>query len=222
MARAIDTGGADAAARRNADAAGDALDALRIAWPPLPGSLREVESVAAAFPGADVWKGAQASERALRDANRNGRLREYRYLHFATHGYLSPTLPQMTAIVLDQLERGTDVDGYVTVAELPGYALASDLTVLSACDSGLGALVQGEGIVGLPFALFIAGNADALVSLWPVYDESTADFMKLFFERVARGEGHAAALATVKRRFASAPKTRAPVHWAGFVLYGAR
>ena len=217
-----DTGVADAAARRNADVAGDALDALRIAWPPLPGSLREVESVAAAFPGADVWKGAQASERALRDANRNGRLREYRYLHFATHGYLSPTLPQMTAIVLDQLERGADVDGYVTVAELPGYALASDLTVLSACDSGLGALVQGEGIVGLPFALFIAGNADALVSLWPVYDESTADFMKLFFERVARGEGHASALAMVKRRFASDPNTRAPVHWAGFVLYGAR
>ena len=77
-------------------------------------------------------------------------------------------------------------------------------------------------IIGLPFAFFVAGNADALVSLWPVYDETTARFVGRFFSRVARGEGHGEALVAVKREFAADPATAAPVHWAGFVLYGTR
>jgi CHAT domain-containing protein len=215
---------ADAAGRgpTRGDEGGRALDARGIVWPPLPAASREIDAVAATFPRAETWKGALASERKLRERDRGGALKQYRYLHFATHGYLSPAEPLLSAIVLDQVDRDAEIDGYVTATELVGYAFASDLAVLSACDTGRGALVQGEGIIGLPFAFLIAGNADALVSLWPVYDETTARFVSRFFSRVAQGEGHGQALARVKREFAADPSTAAPVHWAGFVLYGTR
>ena len=207
---------------RRGDEAGRALDALGIVWPPLPAASREIDAVAASFRNAEAWKGELATERRLLARNRTGGLADYRYLHFATHGYLSPAAPLLSAIVLDQVDRDAQTDGYVTATELLGYTFASNLAVLSACDTGRGALVQGEGIIGLPFAFFVAGNADALVSLWPVYDESTATFIERFFARVARGAGHAQALAAVKREFAADPATADPVHWAGFVLYGTR
>jgi hypothetical protein len=65
-------------------------------------------------------------------------------------------------------------DGYLTVSEIPSYNLRSDFIFLSACDTGLGKVVQGEGILGIPFALYIAGNVDTIMTLWPIDDDSTA------------------------------------------------
>ena len=78
--------------------------------------------------------------------------------------------------------------GYVTASEWTRYDLQSDLIVLSACETGVGRIVQGEGVTGLPFALYVAGNRNTLLSLWPVVDESTAEFMGEFFRRLRAGE----------------------------------
>jgi hypothetical protein len=199
-----------------------ALGRLALEWTDLPGSAREVDAVAAQFPGALVWKGAQASEAALVAHHGAGRLATHRYLLFATHGFLAPDAPLLSSIVLDQHDLAPGTDGYVTAAEWTGLGLRSDLVMLSACETGLGKLVPGEGIVGLPYALFVAGNADALVSLWPVLDGSTADFSREVFARIARGERHGTALTAVKRAFLRDPRRASPRHWAGFVLYGAR
>jgi len=216
--------GADTMASAAQSAGGSvarAFDRVRMKWPDLPASEREVDGVAALFGGADVLKREAASEDRLIEYNRRGRLRAYRYLLFSAHGYLSTTAPLTSAIVLDQRVKSAASDGYVTAAEWTGYALASDLVVLSACETGLGGLVPGEGIVGLPYALFVAGNADAVVTLWPVIDGSTAELVQRFFRRVAAGESHASALAAVKRELARRSKG-SPLAWAGFVLYGAR
>jgi len=68
--------------------------------------------------------------------------------------------------------------------------------------------------------LFVAGNRNAVLSLWPVYDEGTAEFMRRFFARVRAGQPHADALATTKRELAATRRYGDPSHWAGFVLYG--
>ena len=192
------------------------------AWSDLPASEREVDGVAALDTRTVVRKGALASEAELQRLDRSGELATFRRILFSTHAYLSPGDPRLSALVLDQVQRPAGVDGYVTVAELPGYTLASDLVVLSACETGLGRVVRGEGIMGLPYALYLAGNADAIVSLWPVLDGSTAEFMKRFFAKLRAGATHADALAAVKREFLRDPARRDPLAWAPFVLYGTR
>lgn len=188
-------------------------------WPELPHSEIEARSVAQLFPSSKLLVGRQASEDELIRVDRVGELANYRYLLFSTHGYLDMDAPQLSAVVLSQAATG-DVDGYVTAAEWLGYRLRSDLTVLSACETGVGRQVRGEGVWGLPYALFVAGNINTVVTLWPVADQSTARFVQRFFARLRAGQGHAAALAETKREFLQDRSLRAPIHWAGFVLYG--
>jgi CHAT domain-containing protein len=199
-----------------------AYDRLGLAWRDLPGAAREIETVGHVFAVSpdDVYTGAQATETRLRALDASGRLSRYRYLLFAAHGYLSTEAPALSALVLGIDPADPSSDGYVTVAEWVGYRLASELIVMSACETGIGREVQGEGIMGLPFALFVAGNRNALLSLWPVNDASTAELMRQFFVRVRAGTAHADALAAAKRALAKDSRYSAPAHWAGFILYG--
>ena len=88
--------------------------------------------------------------------------------------------------MLGQVDKVPGTDGYITAAKWPNYDLKSDLVVLSACDTGMGKVIQGEGVMGLPYALYVAGNKNTLLSLWPVVDESTAEFMVIFFQKISR------------------------------------
>lgn len=82
--------------------------------------------------------GRQATEHNLQGLNAKGELKNYRYLLFSTHGYLSQSEPALSSLVLGLVNRASGTDGYVTAAEWPGYDLRSDLAVLSACDTGVG------------------------------------------------------------------------------------
>jgi CHAT domain-containing protein len=191
-------------------------------WPPLPASEREVDNVARVFGAAavTVLKHADASEARLQALNSDHSLARYRYLLFSTHGYLSPDVPSLSAIVLSQIGTTPHADGYVTAAEWPAYDLKSDLIVLSACETALGRQTQGEGILGLPFALFVAGNRNAVLSLWQVVDVSTGEFMVKFFTKLRAGVPQVRALAETKREFVRSGAYRAEAYWAPFVLYG--
>jgi CHAT domain-containing protein len=197
---------------------------MRIEWDELPGSEREVAAIAALFPPEQVvvLTGDAASEYELAERNGTRELAQFKFLLFSTHGYLSTVEPALSAVVLSQVGRRGDTDGYVTASEWTRYDLQSDLIVLSACETGVGRVVQGEGVTGLPFALYVAGNRNTLLSLWPVVDESTALFMAEFFRRLRAGESQVQALNSVKRGFLSDPERRfvAPLFWAPFVLYG--
>ena len=152
--------------------------------------------------------------------NRSGDLRRYRYLLFATHGMLDPEEPALSAIVLERASSTSGYDSYVAALEWLDYRVQSDFIVLSACSTGEGRLVMGEGVLGLPYAMSVAGNRNALLTLWAVPDASTGEFITRFFAQVRAGKSHAEALAVVKRQFARGGRYRAPVYWAGFVLYG--
>jgi CHAT domain-containing protein len=197
-----------------------AFDAIGKRWSPLPGAEREVRAVGRLFAEPRLLLGEQASEEQVAALNASGELRRYRYLLVSTHGYLSYTHPSLSAIVLRQPGSG-GFDGYLTAAELPLYDLTSELIVLSACETGIGPVRAGAGVMGLPLALMIAGNRNAVVTLWSVPDASAAEFVTRLFTHLKAGAPPDQALRKTKRELAQHPRFGDPVHWAGFVLYGA-
>jgi CHAT domain-containing protein len=163
--------------------------------------------------------GADASKARLMALNASGALAQFSVLHFATHGYVDN---ERSALVLSSPTRSDQT--YLFDEELATLSLSSDLTILSACDTGLGREVSGEGVVGLPYALFMAGNANTLMSLWAVDDDGTAQFIPAFLERVKTQGNMVQALRQTKLAFARGDfgtRLRDPRIWAPFVLYGA-
>jgi len=199
----------------------------QLVWHNLPGTAREVQAVSAVFAGpgkggtrgVDSYLGLAASEGHLQELNAAGRLKDYRYLLFSAHGYLAQT-PALSSLILSLAGNPPSIDGYVTAGEWPLYDLRSDLTVLSACETGVGRTQAGESVMGLPYALFVAGNKNTLLTLWPVDDDATAEFMRRFFSKLQAGAPQPEALTDTKREFMQHPKWRAPRYWAAFVLYG--
>ena len=118
---------------------------------------------------------------------------------------------------------GSDPTGHVlTPGDILGLRLDSDVVVLSACRSGLGELLRGEGLVSLTRAFLQAGSRAVVVSLWDVGDRSTADFMGAFYKGLLRGEPVAAALRGAELSFvrSESPSRREIFRWAPFVLVG--
>jgi CHAT domain-containing protein len=196
---------------------------LNLNWENLPGTLAELEQLEKLFQGQKplIYKQADATETKLQHLNQQGLLAKYRYLVFSAHGYLSPQVPALSAIVLGQLNNPPGIDGYITAGEWPGYDLKSDLMVLSACETGRGELINGEGIMGLPYAFYVAGNKNTLLTLWKIADNLTVEFITSFFAKLNAGQKQIEALTATKREFINKglPYSK-PAYWAAFVLYG--
>ena len=145
-----------------------------------------------------------------------------RYVHLATHGEIDHEHPEMSRLVFSRFDRdGRPQEGILFAHNVLDMDLAADLVVLSACETGLGAEIPGEGLVGLMHAFLSAGASRVLVSLWEVDDQATAELMRLFYARLLRdGDTPDAALAAAQREIARHPRWRAPYYWAAFVLHG--
>jgi CHAT domain-containing protein len=194
-------------------------------WAPLPGTRDEVAAIAKVVPGTEAMLGEAVAEDRLKARSARGELEGYQVIHFATHGLVVPGAPELSALVLSQFPQDhAGEDGYMRMAEIAQLRLKADFVNLSACETGLGQVVGGEGIVGLAQSLLVAGANGASVSLWQVADESTAQLMTALYEEVQRSHvGYAEALARVKRRFIRGEfgdRYKAPYYWAPFVYYG--
>jgi len=197
-----------------------AFDFAKIKWINLPATEKEVDALGNLFNNADIYKKEAATEQNLQALNVSGQLSNYRYIVFSTHGYLNSQNPALSAIVLGQVNNLAGFDGYVTTAKLANFNLHSDLVVLSACETGLGKYVQGEGIMGLPYALYMAGNTNTVLTLWKVVDESTAKFNSSFMRKIRDGQDPVKALNDTKREFLTDSLYNQPKFWAPFVYYG--
>jgi CHAT domain-containing protein len=200
-----------------------ALEQLNINGPNLPGADKELSALERLFKETKphIYKQAQATEANLQTLNQQGLLAQHRYLVFSAHGYLSNDVPALSSIVLGQVNNSKGIDGYVTAGEWPSYDLKSDLMVLSACETGLGEVVGGEGVMGLPYALYVAGNKNTILTLWSISDKVTAEFITSFFAKLKAGRGQIEALTATKREFLNKGKPyNNPKYWAAFVLYG--
>jgi CHAT domain-containing protein/Tfp pilus assembly protein PilF len=159
---------------------------------------------------------------ANREFVNSGELSQYRYVHFATHGLLDNTHPELTAIVLSLVdENGNPKDGFLRAHEIYNLNLPADVVVLSACETGLGKEVKGEGLIGLTRSFMYAGAARVVVSLWSVRDESTAQLMVSFYRgMIKEGKRPAEALRAAQIEMLKSDRWSAPHFWAAFVLQG--
>jgi CHAT domain-containing protein len=159
---------------------------------PLPGSRYEVRTVRTLFPHATMLLGSEASEQKLDDLAERNRLKDYRVLHFATHGQMDANTASRSALLLarDQLPDPTEqarlgrkiYDGRLTVAAIAAWQLDADLVTLSACETALGPQGGGEGLLGFSQVLFHKGARSLLLSLWKVDDTATALLMTRYYE----------------------------------------
>ena len=185
----------------------------------LPYSGKEVENIASYFREgfSDTYLRDEATEENFR---RNGKLNEYDYIHFAAHGYIDEERPDLSSLVLTR-GNNSEEDGLLRAAEIYNLKLNADLVVLSACQTGLGKLVRGEGIIGLTRAFMYAGTPSVMVSLWSVSDISTADLMGEFYEGLIKHKlSKTDALRKAQLALLSDDEYAHPFYWASFVLFG--
>jgi CHAT domain-containing protein/Tfp pilus assembly protein PilF len=192
---------------------------LRI--PRLPFTRREAIAIATLAP-ADRRKEALDFAANLALA-KSSELAQYRFVHFATHGFLNTRNPDLSGLVFSLVdEQGKDQEGFLSSPEVYGLKLPVDLVVLSACRTGLGEEVRGEGLVGLTRGFMYAGAARVLVSLWDVDDAATAALMARFYEGMI-GSEHLTASAALRSAQISMSKEKrwqSPYYWAAFILQG--
>jgi len=195
----------------------DAPGARAGLWLRLPGTEDEVKTISALFPqdAAEVNLALDATEANFRAQAAAGS----RYIHMATHGSLGEGGAREPALVLSLVgNSGGGLDGFLTMSDVFNLKAPADLVVLSACKTGQGRMVRGEGVAGMARAFLYAG-ADALViSLWSVADKETRDFMVGLYERLQGGADPESALRDVKLAFLD--QGLPPYYWAPFVFLG--
>jgi CHAT domain-containing protein/Tfp pilus assembly protein PilF len=149
-------------------------------------------------------------------------LGKYRYISFATHGILNSKRPELSGLVLSRIDRqGTAQNGFLQLNDIFNLNLSADLVVLSACETGLGKQISGEGSIGLTRGFMYAGSPRVVVSLWRVSDAGTAELMKKFYTNILQKKlTPAAALRAAQLEMSKDEKYSDPYYWAGFTLQG--
>jgi CHAT domain-containing protein len=191
-------------------------------WENLPGTLTEVSRIGELAPEAKVLSAFEVDESVIKRMSDQGELKRYGVVHFATHGLVVPQVPELSALVLSQLNNRSDgEDGYLRMDEIAQLDLEADFVNLSACETGLGKIYGGEGVVGLTQSFLVGGANGLSVSLWQVADESTMEFMVGLYRLVyQQGMPYSRAITEMKRRFVNSSRYSSPFFWAPFVYYG--
>ena len=208
---------------------------------PLAGTINEANSIKKEFPAATVLTGADANENALKKTPAP------RILHIASHGFFlentdelesdskkrgsaggkeetkNPLLRSGIALAGANERKGGDAkdDGILTALEASGLNLwGTKLVVLSACDTGIGDVKNGEGVYGLRRAFTLAGTETLVMSLWAVSDLATRELMTDFYKNLKNGEGRGESLRKAKLEMLRKKGRTHPFYWAAFIQTG--
>ena len=189
-------------------------------WGRIPDTATEAKAILKLVPN-------NSSLSAFRfDANYNlatsQNLNQYQIIHFATHGFVNPEQPELSGIVLSLFNKvGEQIPGYLRLADLFEQDYPAELIVLSACETGLGKNVSGEGLVGLTRGLMYAGASRVALSLWVVSDEGTSVLMQEFYKQMLQeNKNPTQALRAAQRKLWANSDWRNPYYWAAFTLQG--
>lgn len=188
--------------------------------PRLPYTRQEADQILAVAPRNSSIK--VLDFRASRTTAMSEELSKYRYVHFATHGYLDKTRADLSAIVLSMVDQqGKPLDGFLRAHDIYNLKLPAELVVLSACETGLGKDVTGEGLEGLTRGFMYAGARRVVVSLWNVNDKATAALMQRMYNGMLREDKTpAAALRAAQIEMLRTKQWESPYYWAAFVMQG--
>jgi CHAT domain-containing protein len=185
----------------------------------LPFTRVEIERIAALFPSSSrrVYLGTDAREEAVKQAP----LARYQYVHFAAHAFVNPARLGRSGIAL-AIDPASKEDGVLQADEVMRLQVDADLVTLSGCQTGLGRMIPGEGVMGLARAFLYAGSRSVAASLWNVNDSGSVDLMEQFYRGLVRGLPRDAALEGAERALihSADPRLHDPYYWAPFVLIG--
>ena len=186
----------------------------------LPFTRTEAEQILALVPADSRLQAFDFA--ASRATATSPELSQYRIVHFATHGILNSKQPELSGVVLSLVdETGTPENGFLRLHDVFNLNLPAELVVLSACQTGLGEEVKGEGLVGLTRGFMYAGSPRVVVSLWNVDDEATSQLMAKFYKKMLQdGVKPAAALRAAQLEMWQQTQWQAPFYWAAFTLQG--
>jgi CHAT domain-containing protein len=222
--------------KRQSVTTGDDLSDVYFA--PLGGTAGEGQTIKSLFPEITLLTGVGATEARLKKAAAP------RILHIATHGFFltdelpatdrvgtraisarakieNPLLRSGLALAGANLRSGAGDDGILTALEASGMTLwGTKLVVLSACDTGLGVVKNGEGVFGLRRAFVLAGAETLVMSLWPVSDYVTRELMTGYYQNLKQGLGRGAALRQVQLDMLQRKGRSHPFYWASFIQAG--
>jgi len=188
---------------------------------PLPGTESETQAIIKQYETRNLKAQALLHKSANEQFIKSGGLEKYKILHFATHGFVNSEKPELSGILLAQDSTGNQ-DGVLYSGEIYNLKLNADLVVLSACETGLGKINKGEGIIGLTRALLYAGSKNIIVSLWQVSDESTSNLMIDFYNNLlnTKNKSFSDPLRKAKLQLISEGKFAHPFYWSPFILVG--
>lgn len=208
---------ADAYAMQDSVALGHSLiSQLRSGGLPLPGARNEVEAISNIMQG-DAFLGNRSSESHFKQV-----ANEYAILHLAMHALTEDENPLYSRLLFTP-DADTADDGFLHAAELYNMKLNAQLAVLSACNTGFGKLLQGEGLMSLSMAFSYAGCPSLIMSLWRVPDQATSAIMVAFYAGLKEGQAKDVALREAKLQYLTsvqAPELAHPYYWAGFIPSG--
>ena len=227
---------------KNLDSITSATDLSSVYFAPLAGTAQEARTIKSLFPEINTLLGQQATESSLKHNPAP------RILHIATHGFFltdgpassaagtniqstraisasakvtNPLLRSGLALAGANLRKISDDDGILTALEASGLNLwGTKLVTLSACDTGLGEVKNGEGVYGLRRAFVLAGTESLVMSLWPVSDYVTREMMTAYYTGLRQGQGRGEALRQVQLGMLKRKQREHPFYWASFIQSG--
>jgi CHAT domain-containing protein len=199
-----------------------APDLAGVYFAALPGTAQEAQDIHALLPNAQVLTGSRAAKAALT------RIDAPSILHIATHGFFlesskiaNPLLRSGVALAGANRNTGGGSDGILTALEASSLNLwGTKIVTLSACETGIGEVKNGEGVYGLRRAFFLAGAETLVMSLWPVNDRVTHELMTAYYTGLKQGLGRGEALRQSQMAMLRHPGHEHPYYWAGFIQAG--
>ncbi len=187
----------------------------------LPGTELEVNNIEKIFSDNNLSVNRLVNQDATELQFKNSNLANYQLIHFATHGVVNEDNPELSKVFLAP-DKTNQQDGDLYVSEIYNLELDADLVSLSACETGLGKLSKGEGMIGLSRAFTYAGASNLMVSLWTVSDNSTTELMTNFYREIfnrSNSGSYARPLREAKLKMINS-KYASPYYWAPFVIIG--
>ena len=194
-------------------------------WENLPGAgqeLRNLKTVIFPKDKVDIFEQANATEKLIKQLSQSGKLADYNQILISCHGYFNTEKPEMSTLVFSEVsgaDKESTEDGYLTVDELALLKMNAQFLNLSACQTGLSAEKQGDGMLGLTRSCIIAGADNVGVTLWSVNDKATCAFQEYLYGFIKEGMAYPAAYQKAKEKMKVSEEWSNPEYWAGFVLY---
>jgi CHAT domain-containing protein len=202
---------------------GEKLTSINKGISPLISSEDEVKEIYSIFDKNGYRSKALLFSSAQKDFVMSDSIRNYNIIHFATHGFVNSESPELSGIQLAITNKSKD-DGILYSGDIYNLKLNAELVVLSACETGLGKISKGEGIIGLSRAFLFSGASNLIVSLWKVSDFSTSELMIEFYKNILGkkdvNHSYSSDLRSAKLKLIGNKEFAKPYYWSPFILLG--